>query len=309
VIHSLMLLATGIAMVWWRPCRSRGGKAPRLAVALLLTSLSAIWLGSLGVLVGLLSRQFLVFTPAACGVVWRQLVAGQVSPWQLALVAVWLAAIPGRATWALVADLRRNRRLLQGLVAAGRILDHPDNTRHGHILAVPGLSTPALTLGLLRPIVVVDEGFWTHATPVQRDIVLAHERGHICGRHALIDAAGRFLAAGIAPLPKVSQADACLRRHLEALADDFAARRHDRKTVGIALGRIALAAYPAVGLGVAGASLWRVERLVTNSPLRRRDHVLLWAMLSSVAIGLAMSVAEAAHALGPVIDPAYCPFW
>ncbi len=302
-----MLLATGIAMVWWRPCRSRAGKAPRLAVALLLASFSAVWLGSLGVLAGLVSRQFLAFTPAACGVLWRQLVTGQVSPWQLALVAAWIVAIPGRATCGLVADLCRNRRLRQVLIAAGRPLDQPGPLRPGRIVVVPGLSTPALTVGLLRPVVVVDEGWWTSATPAQRDIVLAHEHGHVCGRHALVDTAGRFLVAGIAPLPKAGEAYACLRRHLEALADDFAARRHDRQVVGVTLGKIALAAYPAAGLGVAGASLWRVERLVTVSPLRRRDHALLWAMLASVATGLIMAIAEAAHALGPVINPTHCP--
>lgn len=301
--HSLMLLSSGIVMMLWRPCRSREGRAPRLAVALLLTSAAAVWLGSLGVIVGLVSGQFLAFTPAACGIVWRQLLSGQVSWWQVVLGAAWLVALLGRGGWSLAADVRCNRQLLRTLRSAGTKVCHPV---HGEMVVVPGLSTPAITLGLLRPVVFVDARFWVNATPVQCDVVLAHERGHVRGHHGFIDAVARLLTAGIAPLPGAPDAYICLRRHLEALADDGAVRRHDRQTVGLVLGRIALASYPAAGLGAAGGSVWRVRRLVIDSSLRWRDRLLLWSMLLSVVTGLALATAEAAHALGRVTDPSYC---
>lgn len=302
MIHSLMLLASGIVMLLWRPCRSREGRAPRLAVALLLASTAAVWLGSFGVLVGVLSGR-LIATPAACGILWQQLLAGELSWWHAGLATAWLLALPGRGLWAVMADIRRTRRLLRGLVPAGTILT---DRCCGKILVVPSLSTPAVTVGLLRPVIAVDEGWWASATNVERDVVLAHERGHIRGGHGFLDAAARFLVAGIAPLPGAAEAYACLRRHLEALADDAAARRHGQRTVGVALGRIALAAYPTVGLGSSGASEWRVRRLVTVSQLGWRDRALLWSMLASVAVGLVLTMAEAAHALGPVINASYC---
>ncbi|MGH8886388.1 MAG: hypothetical protein ACRDYX_14670 [Egibacteraceae bacterium] len=298
-----MLLVSGVVMMLWRPCHSREGRAPRLAVALLLTSAAAVWLGSFGVMVGLLSGQSSAFTSAACGVVWRQLLSSHISWWQVAIGTAWVVALPTRGVWSLASNIRRNGQLLRSLRPVETVVNDPV---HGEVLVVPGLSTPAVTLGLLRPVVVVDERFWAGAPPLQRDVVLAHEQGHVRGRHGLVDAIMRLLTAGIAPLPAAAETYACLRRHLEALADDAAVRCHDRQTVGVALGRIALAACPAAGLGAAGASVWRVQRLVTASRMQWHDRLLLWSMLLGVAVGLVLATAEVAHALGPVTNASYC---
>jgi Zn-dependent protease with chaperone function len=138
--------------------------------------------------------------------------------------------------------------------------------------------------------------------------VLAHEQAHRRGGHGLVNLLARFLTAGLAPLPAAGLVAECLRRHLEALADDAAARRHGRETVGVALGRIALAAYPAAGLGASGASLWRVRRLIAPTPAPCwPDRLLLVTSAATLAAGLVAAAADAAAALGPVANASFCP--
>ncbi len=300
-----LLLAAGLALVVWRPCRRGQGHAPRSAIALLLAAAGAVWVGSLGAVVAVVSGEF-GSTLAACGVLWRQLAAGQLAWWETSLVGAWLLALPGRAMWSLVAGGLRSRRLLGKLQAAGAT-PSAQAAAAPRTFLVPGLSTTAVTLGVLRPVVLVDAGFWRMATPVQRQVVLAHENGHRRGRHVLIDGTARALTAGLAPLPAARQAYDCVRRHLEALADDLAARLGDRRTVGVELGRIALAAYPTAGLGASGAALWRVERLLVpaQSPLLRA--VSLGAATTPLVVGLLIVLANTVQALGPVANPQFCP--
>ena len=67
--HGAMLLLSGLVMVAWRPCRSREGRAPRVAIALLLLSAATIWLGSFSLAVALAAGDA-AGGLEACGVVW-----------------------------------------------------------------------------------------------------------------------------------------------------------------------------------------------------------------------------------------------
>lgn len=303
---SVLLLAAGLVGVVYRPCQRAGGRGPRSAVALLLTATAAVWVGALGVVVAVVSGD-LGGTMAACGVLWRQLLAGQLAWWQHGLIAAWIIGLPGRGAWALAAGGLRSRRLLRTLRDAGFVPSGTD-ALPARTLVVPGLSTPAVSVGVLRPVILVDADFWSSATPLQRRVVLAHEDGHRRGRHVLVDGAGRALTAGLAPLPAARAVYDCLRRHLEALADDAAARRHGRHNVGVVVGRIALAAAPTLGLGAAGPALWRVERLLTPPPRRSlATRVALLATSAVLVVGLLVVLADTAVALGPVVSPRYCP--
>lgn len=301
---ALLLLVAGLAMILWRPCRWVQGRAPRSAVALLLAASAAVWVGSLGLVVGVVSGEF-AGTLAACSVLWRQFLSGQLAWWETALVVGWILALPGRGVWSLLAGGLRSRQLLRRLKAAGATPSAHGAGRGGPVV-VPGLSTMAITLGVLRPVILVDAGFWRTATPLQRQVVLAHEDGHRRGRHVLVDGAARALTAGLTPLPAAGLAYDCVRRHLEAMADDAAARRHDRRTVGVELGRIALAAYPAAGLGASGAAVWRVERLLAPANSLRRA-VLLVPATATLVIGLLIVLADTVQALGPAANPQFCP--
>ncbi len=304
--HGAMLLLSGLVMVAWRPCRSREGRVPRVAVALLLLSAAAIWLGSFALAVAVASGSA-VGGLEACGVVWRRLLAGELVWWRTVPLLVWALVFPLRGLRAMSVRLRQSRALAIKLVAAGEPLEV---TRWSgrRAVVVPNLSTPAVTLGLARPTILLDRTFWQEATPPQRDIVFAHEVAHARGRHGLIEALATLVTAPLAPVPAGREVYDCVRRHLEALADDAAARRHGRTAVGTTLGRVALAGYPPSGLGTSGSCVWRVGRLVTEDRKASwRDRGLLLAMVITMTAMLAVAGADTAAALGPVANPDFCP--
>ncbi len=123
----------------------------------------------------------------------------------------------------------------------------------------------------------------------------------------IVAAAAALLVAPLRPLPAADDLYECVRRHLEALADDEAVRAHGRETVGRALGRLALEAFPAAGLGATGACLWRVKRLLAPNPAPvRRDHWVMAVMVLVMAAMLLWTGAESANALGPVAGADFC---
>ncbi len=301
-----MLAVSGLVMVAWRPCRSREGRAPRIAVALLLLSAAAVWLGSFSLAVTVASGAA-AGGLEACGAVWRQLLTGDVVWWRTIPLLAWAVVFPLRGLRATSLQLRQSRALATKLLAAGEPLDGAGGPTT-RVAVVANLSTPAVTLGLLRATILLDRSFWQEMTPLQRDIVLAHELAHARGRHGAIEALATLLTAGLAPVPAGRQVYDCLRRHLEALADDAAARRHGRTAVGTTLGHVALAGYPATGLGAAGSCIWRVGRLVADNPVATwRDRGLLLLLVVTMALAMILAGAEAATALGPVATLEFCP--
>ena len=307
MILSAVLLAAGVLVASWQPCQLALGRAPRSAIAMLLAATASIWAGSLGVVVALLSGEW-GGTLTACGALWHQVMSGHLAGWQSAAIVSWMVAMPVRGTCSLIGGCLRSRRLRQSLGAAGVAVPEAECEVPRVILA-PGLSTTAITLGIRRPVIVVDQEFWATSSPLQRQVVIAHEDGHRRGRHALTDAAARLLVAGLMPLSLAAGVYDGIRRHIEALADDAAVRRHDRRTVGIHLGRIALTSFPSVGLGSSGAALWRVERLLSpEPPASGRLALALVSATAGLVTGLVIVLVETAKALGPVASPQYCVF-
>jgi hypothetical protein len=102
----------------------------------------------------------------------------------------------------------------------------------------------------------------------------------------VIDLAARGLAAGIAPWPGARVAHGEIRRHLEAAADDWAARRTSHRDVATAIVAAALSPPPAVVLGAAGWTAWRVDRLLSPPPrlLRHALTALILVALAAVVI-------------------------
>ncbi|HUG85168.1 MAG TPA: hypothetical protein VMM13_11415 [Euzebya sp.] len=316
MMDAAMLMGMGLVMLVWRPCRHREGRAPRAAVAMLLLSAAAVWLGSFGLVVGLVAESAgwgggLV---AACGAVWSAVLAGGLGWWQSGLLVAWIVALPARGLWRAGRDLAAAHRLLRQLrpVATG-LVGRQHTASQGPVrlrragLVVPGLTTPALTLGLLRPVVVVDAAFWAGAEPSERSVVLAHEEAHRRGHHGLVETLAGLLSAGLAPLPAAGETYDCVRRHLEAIADDAAVRAHTPRLVGVTVGRVALGAVPAEGLGASGNATWRVQRLVAPSPnVSWHDRAILGTFALTMALGLLVVAADTAAALTPLLTPRFC---
>lgn len=287
------LLVAGAAVLTWRPWRDLGGARPRLVIALILSAAAAVWAGSAGLLVVALSGEQAGFA-RACEALWRTLVAGHLMWWQWTLIALWITAFPGRALLTVASSIRRTRAVRHRLGGIASPL--PDGT--GRAALVPGLATPAVTVGVLRPHVLIDEAFWHQSTPRERTVVLTHEYAHRRGRHGIVEVAARALLCPLRPLNVAHAASESLRAHLEALADDAASRAHGRESVGRTLGHLALSEAPAVGLGITGSSVWRVERLLDASP-QEGLHALavLVPALLLLAGGLAVTTAEVAELL------------
>lgn len=285
-VLSLALLAGGGGMLWWRPWRDLGGRSPRLVVALVLVSAAALWAGSLGLVVMAVTGEYGGFFQA-CETLWRKMATGQLAWWEVSLAAVWALAFPGRALVTIGSTVHETGVLQRRLHGAATPV-----AGDGHLqaLTVPSLGTPAITVGLVRPRILVDADFWRDAPPHERSVVLAHENAHRVGRHAIVELAAKALLSPLGPLPAGAAACASLRVHLEALADDTAARTHGRETVGRTLGVLALSEAPTVGLGMAGSSVWRVSRLLTaGSP--KGTKILAVLLSSLVLLGVGVGIA------------------
>lgn len=182
----------------------------------------------------------------------------------------------GRAVWSIARTCRSVRRVRYRIAASGRQMP-------GGLTAAT-LGTVACTIGFVRPRIVVDDARFAALSAPQQRAVIAHERGHVRGWHALIDLAARGLAAGLAPWPGARLAYGEIRRHLEAAADDRAARHTSRRDVAAAIVEAATSP-PAVALGAGGWTVWRVDRLLSPRP-RRVWH----AIAASTVVGLTAAV-------------------
>ncbi|MCU1680383.1 MAG: Peptidase family [Amycolatopsis sp.] len=119
--------------------------------------------------------------------------------------------------------------------------------------------------------------------------VLAHEQAHLSGRHHLILAATRGVAAILPRVGLFTTGASEVARLLEMCADDTAARRHGSRNVLTALLALSgVAPIPAGALGATGVGvLARAQRLAAPAaPARRlRTRLALTAVAGGVAAG------------------------
>ncbi|GAB4585361.1 M56 family metallopeptidase [Nocardia sp. IFM 10818] len=139
------------------------------------------------------------------------------------------------------------------------------------------------------------------------DAVLSHERAHLAGRHHLLLAATRGLAAVLPRLTLFTVGATEVARLLEMLADDAAARIHGRGTVLRALLTLSgMKAGPAGALGAAEVALaTRVQRLAAPTAAASR----LRARIGLTAAAATATLAPLASVLTAVLGIALCtPF-
>ena len=248
----------GPALLLWQAVGLAGG--------LLVLSLSAtLALASIG---------------STWGVGLRRLDRGLPAPAWLP-VAVGLAVLL-RLTWVLVASTvstvreRRRNRLLVDLVADRNPLLRGTSVVD-HDLPV------AYCLPGLHPRLVLSRGTLALLSYDELTAVLAHERAHLDQRHDLVVLPFVALGTTFPRLPQVGLARTQVALLVELLADDRAARDHDRQALARALWKIGAGAAPRGALGVAGQDvLLRARRLVAAPdplPTARRVAVLLAAAL------------------------------
>lgn len=211
---------------------------------------------------------------------------------------VLLLAGAGYALWDRLRAWRRTRQALLPLAAsrpdpgdpfwaaaAGAGLDHR------RLRIVEGLPVPALTIGLVRPLVYVGQDLAEELTEAELTVVLAHEGAHVARHDPLRLFALRLLACALFWLP-------AFRRLADDLADDVEIAADDRAAPGrplvLATAILALArrrvpqSLPGTSLGFHHRDLLerRVRRLV-GEDVAAQTHLTRGSLIEAcVAVSL-----------------------
>ncbi|MCW2707520.1 MAG: rane protein of unknown function [Frankiales bacterium] len=139
----------------------------------------------------------------------------------------------------------------------------------------------------LRPRLVLSRGTLALLSQEELRAVVAHEQAHLAQRHDLVVLPFVALAATFPAVPAVSTAQAEVALLVELLADDRAAREHDRGQLARALWKIGAGGTPAGALGLAGEDvLLRARRLLEPPaplPMVARAGVLLLALVVALS--------------------------
>ena len=202
------------------------------------------------------------------------------------LLLARLLGVLGLSTVRTVSARRRNR-LLVDLVSSRHLLLRG--------AAVVDHDVPlAYCLPGLRPRLVLSRGVLSRLSYDEVQAVLAHEQAHLDQRHDLVVLPFVALGATFPRLSAVRTARAEVALLVELLADDRAARRHDRCLLARALAKLGSGAAPAGALGAAGQDvLLRSRRLLAPpDPL---------PLLQSVAVAALAAVIAASPLVGVVV--------
>jgi Zn-dependent protease with chaperone function len=327
---ALPLFGYALAVAWWMPAPlarlTAPGLGPRLGLAAWLTAMASALAAATAALAFLIRAAVGGWTGLA-EVVCRS-VAGHacaqtvyqsaVFELILAVIAVVAALAAGVLAWRYGRSVQRGRRQTRAHGEVARIVGRALNG-DGSVVAAgvaagaarvaagaagvaagAGRRPAAVVIDAAAPVayclwgrpatIVLSSGALEVLDPAQLEAVLAHERAHLAGRHHLLIALTRGLAAAFPGVPLFGRGLDHVARLSEMCADDAAARRSGRPALAGALLAMATgAAVPAGALGaMACAVSARLGRLA-EVPGRARD----------ARYGLALAALMVALALGP----------
>jgi Zn-dependent protease with chaperone function len=303
---ALLLCAYAFIVAWsasalLMPLTSRGISA-RLGLTAWLTAMASV-LVCLGTAVAFLVTAAVASWPGLAADVCRS-VAGQsctplvyhgVFEFGLSAVALAAALTATVLAWRYGRHVQRARQGTRAHAEAARVTGQ----------RLPGLTGipvgPAVLLDSPQRIaycvpgrpaaIVLSTGALAILDPSQLMAVLAHERAHLAGRHHLLIAATRGLAATFPAGPLFTRGPAEVARLAEMCADDVAARSSGRNTLITALLAMGTGiAVPAAALAASTCAVQaRVERLL--QPPRRgrraRNSLALAAVIITQLAALA----------------------
>jgi Zn-dependent protease with chaperone function len=265
---ALLVFCYVMAMAWAlpRPLRrlSETGVSPRLGLAAWLTAMVSVLALALAGL-GLLARTAVAGWPAFARTVCESVTAGtcpsavyRSAAYELGLAAVALlgGVIMIVLGWRYGRNLRRasvrTRAHAEAARITGRLVESPVDGRDAAF--VLDAERPAVYCVPGRPpTIVLTTGALAVLDPDQLAAVLAHERAHLAGRHHLLLAVTRSLAAVAPAVPLFARGTGEVARLAEMRADDVAARSAGGEPGDEQGRRTLLAALLAMGAGVAVA--------------------------------------------------------
>jgi Zn-dependent protease with chaperone function len=311
---ALLLLCYVVVAAWVLPrplARLSGaGVSPRLGLTAWLAAMCSV-LAAAAAAVGLLARAAIEGWPAFARTVCESVTAGVCPPtvyrsaaYELGLAVTALLGVIAMIVlgWRYGRSLRRASIRTRAHAEAARITGHPvggHRVEAGNAPFVLDATQPAVYCVPGRPpTIVVTTGALSVLRPEQLAVVLAHERAHLAGRHHLLLAVTRSLAAIAPVVPLFARGTAEVARLAEMRADDVAAQRGGRRTLLTAL--LAMSAgtpaalAPATWLPVTGGIVAdRVRRLAEPPPAVR-----------SACYGLALGALTLAIVVASAVVPA-----
>ena len=298
---ALLVLCYAIAAAWLLPRPlgrlSEAGVSPRLGLTAWLVAMGSV-LACAAAALGLLARAAIEGWPAFARTVCESVTAGVCPPTVyrsaayelgLAVTAFLGGLVMIGLTWRYGRSLRRAISRTRAHAEAARITGRrAGGTNAPFVLdaAVPAVyCVPGQP-----PTIVVTTGALAVLGTEQLTAVLAHERAHLAGRHHLLLALTRGLAAVFPGVPVFARGQGEVARLAEMRADDAAAERAGRRplieallAMGTGTAVTPMMAYPATALAAAGyAVAARVERLL--DPPRRASQVRCALALGSVLV-------------------------
>jgi uncharacterized membrane protein/Zn-dependent protease with chaperone function len=276
-----------------------GGHVPRLGVAAWLTAIGSVvgsWLVAAVLVIDEVIRRWTHprTVAASCLALARRTISGDagILP-RIALVVIAASVLLAAA----IAGVRLVRAVLR---MRARAHDHARAVRlvgcrtgEADVVMVDAAKAAAYSVAGRPPAIVVTSAARAALDDRQLAAVLAHERAHVAGHHALIVTTLRGLAAVFPRLSLMTRGAQHVSRLLEMCADDVAVRQHSSRA--LLSGLITLcAAAPTEALAAADlAVLARAERLA--SPPQESAKVKTRAALVTVI---------AVMAAGPLIAAA-----
>ena len=312
---ALLVLGYALVVAWCLPALLTRLTAAGLSARLGL----AAWLAAMvSVLASLLAALQYLFTAAVAG--WPQLaeavcrsVAGGACTTVvyrsaafelgLGLAAVTAALALAVLAWRYGRSVQRAQRRTRAHAEAARITGR--RLPGAGAAVVLDAAQPAAYCVPGRPAaIVLTSAALAVLDPGQLDAVLAHERAHLAGRHHLLIALTRALAATFPGVPLFTRAPAEVARMAEMCADDAAARRSSRPTLIAALLAMGTGtAVPAAALAATTCAVSaRVQRLLEPAPparhARNRLALVTVMLLLAVVSGLVTRYAGPLAAYG-----------
>ena len=312
---ALLVLGYALVVAWCLPALLTRLTAAGLSARLGL----AAWLAAMvSVLASLLAAIQYLFTAAVAG--WPQLaeavcrsVAGGACTTVvyrsaafelgLGLAAVTAALALAVLAWRYGRSVQRAQRRTRAHAEAARITGR--RLPGAGAAVVLDAAQPAAYCVPGRPAaIVLTSAALAVLDPGQLNAVLAHERAHLAGRHHLLIALTRALAATFPGVPLFTRAPAEVARMAEMCADDAAARRSSRPTLIAALLAMGTGtAVPAAALAATTCAVSaRVQRLLEPAPparhARNRLALVTVMLLLAVVSGLVTRYAGPLAAYG-----------
>ncbi|WP_219418045.1 M56 family metallopeptidase [Pseudonocardia nigra] len=271
---AVCLLGYGFAVAVFAPDvllrATHSGCAPRMGIRLWVLAIGSVlvaWIAAvvLAAIDLLLARGDLGQVLAGCVAILHAAVTGaHGTPVQVGLAALAVLVVAGLVVLAarLGGALDRTRRHTHRHADAARLVGRWDHALGAVVVDAPDRLAYAVAG---RPHTIVLSRATVDALDEPHlQAVLAHERAHLAGRHHLLLAIIRALAATMPRITLFTAGNRELSRLLEMRADDAAAREHGRRTLAEALLVLSTGStLPPRALAAAGTAVAdRAERLM-----------------------------------------------